>query len=379
MSTEFLLKGLPADNPLGFMAALGVVVTACDAFPIPAEQDAVRLGWSRAMGGWRPTLHVPGSLTEEGLVAMLHGRLHRKFDPAASKAADERRGERDRCANELKKGLVHLKELGRKTPSEVRAKLVKEEIEPARRAVDAAGAAYRRALAQGGAPDLAVSLGASLKQVSGEAFGEAVRPWALEASSADRRLVDLAAGFGSDGVVDQDGNLEPTQFSKHNGAGGRNMLADVARLMTGVVPDRITAALFWPWTYSDEKLGLGWDPADARSHALMAENPEKAGSFTMHGANLLAFEGLRLMPAVPSGRRLTTTGTSRVGGVRAFSWPIWSAPLGVEAIRTLVALGEAQEVIPNRTRLARLGVEEVYRSEHFTFGKYPRFRPARAV
>lgn len=379
MPTEFLLKGLPADNPLGFMAALGVVITARDAWPTPAERDAIRLGWSRAMGGWRPTLCVPGSLTEEGLVAMLHERLHRVIDLAASKNAEERRAERDRCSTEWRKGLARLKALGRKAPREVRATLVTEEIEPARVALDAAGAAYRKALAEGGAPDLAVSLGASLKQVSGEAFSEAVRAWALEAGGAERRLVDLAAGFGSEAVVDQDGNLEPTQFSKHNGAGGRSMLADVAKLMVQVEPDRLEAALFLRWTYSDEKLGLGWDPADARSHALMAENPERTGSVTMHGANLLAFEGLGLMPAVPTGRRLTTTGSSRVSGERAFSWPIWSAPLGVEAIRTLVALGEAQEEAPDRTRLARLGVEEVYRAEHFTFGKYPRFRPARSV
>jgi hypothetical protein len=76
---------------------------------------------------------------------------------------------------------------------------------------------------------------------------------------------------------------------------------------------------------------------------------------------------------------LTTTGTSRPGGERSFSWPIWSAPLGVDAVRTLVALGEAQEETPDRARLARLGIEEVYRAEHFTFGKYPRFRPARSV
>ena len=379
MATEFLLKGLPADNPLGFMAALGVVVTARDAWPTPADRDAIRLGWSRAMGGWRPTLSVPGSLSEEGLIAMLHGRLHRTIDPAACKVADERRTERGRCSTEWKKGLARLKALGRKAPMEVRAKLVAEEIEPARVALDAAGAAYRKALAEGGAPDLAVSLGAALRQVSGEAFAEAARAWALEAGGATRRLVDLAAGFGSEAIVDQDGNLEPTQFSKHNGAGGRSMLADVAKLMVQLEPDRLEAALFHPWTYSDEKLGLGWDPADARSHALMAENPEKMGSVTMHGANLLAFEGLRLMPAVPAGRRLATTGTSRVGGERSFSWPIWSAPLGVDAIRTLVALNRAQEERPDRSGFARLGIEEVYRAEHFTFGKYPRFRPARSV
>jgi hypothetical protein len=224
-----------------------------------------------------------------------------------------------------------------------------------------------------------VSLGASLKQVRGEAFAEAAGQWATAASAASRRFVDLAAAYGSEAVLDDEENLNPTQFSKHNGAGGRSMLADIGKLMVQVEPERLAASLFSPWDYGDEKYGLGWDPADARAHAHQAENPERAGSVTMHGANLLAFEGLRFFPAVANGTRLLTTGSGQIAGVRQFTWPIWTPFLGVDAVRTLVALDAIQETTPARSSLERLGITEVYRAEHFTFGKYPRFRPARSV
>lgn len=379
MTTEFLLAGLPGDNPLGYMAALGALVTAHDAWPRREERGEVRLAWRLALGGWRPVLRVPGMLGPEALTDLLHRALHKSVDPAAQDVASKALAKRNACSSEFKGAQKRLKALGRRATREARAQLVAEEIEPAREALRNAAAAYRAALAAGGAPDPAVSLGAALKQVSGEAFAEAATQWAISAGPANRRCVDLAASFGSEAVLDDEDNLNPTQFSKHNGAGGRSMLADIGRLMVQVEPGRIAAALFTPWDYEDEKYGLGWDPADARAHALMAENPERAGSVTMHGANLLAFEALQFFPAVAIGRRLATTGTDRIADLRQFTWVVWTPALGADAVRTLVALDGIQEAAPDRASLERLGITEVYRAEHFTFGKYPRFRPARSV
>lgn len=379
MGHEVLLKGLPADNPLGFLAALGTLVTVTRAWPRVDERNGVRLGWRPVMGGWRPELRLPRPLPQEDLADLLQGALRKAVNPDAQAAAAKALTRRNAASSAFRGAQKRLKALGRRASTEDRAEVLTREVEPAWQSLQVATQEYRSALADGGAPDPSVSLGAALKQVAGEAFAEAASEWAKEAQPKTRRLVDLAAAFGCEVVLDDEGNLAPTQFSKHNGAGGRSMLADIGKLMVQIEPDRIAASLFRPWDYGDEKLGAGWDPADARAHAHMGENPERAGSVTMHGATLLAFEGLVLFPTVPNGRHLTTTGTSVIAGVREFTWPIWNAYLGVDAVRSIVSLEDIQVAVPDRERLSRIGIVDVFRAEHFTFGKYPRFRPSRSV
>jgi hypothetical protein len=209
-----------------------------------------------------------------------------------------------------------------------------------------------------------------------------MRDFAETAGSAaepnDRRLADLAAGFGSEVVVDRDGLLTPTRFSKQNGNSGKNMLLDVSKLMSSVSRSQLAHALFEPWSYSDEGRSLGWDPRDVRPYALQATDPA-AGSRTVHGANVLAYEALGLFPAVPRGRGLVTTGTETVAGAECFSWPVWDHPLVSSVVRSALALSELHEPRPDRTYLRARGIAAVYRCVHYTDGKSQRFRPAEEV
>jgi len=66
--TTFDLDGLTADNPLAFMAALGTLVVADRAWP----GGQVQLAWSERQGSWRPRLKVPGEVSHEEFLEMLH-------------------------------------------------------------------------------------------------------------------------------------------------------------------------------------------------------------------------------------------------------------------------------------------------------------------
>ena len=68
MSETLLLEGLDAGNPLGFLAALGVLALSQ---AIAAEP---RLAWRQAQGGWRPQLSGCGS-DDEALAAQLFEAL----------------------------------------------------------------------------------------------------------------------------------------------------------------------------------------------------------------------------------------------------------------------------------------------------------------
>ncbi|MEI7704956.1 MAG: hypothetical protein WCK73_10195 [Deltaproteobacteria bacterium] len=380
MGHEVLLKGLPADNPLGFLAALGTLVTVTRAWPRVDERNGVRLGWRPVMGGWRPLLQVPNPLCKEELVTLLHGSLSRTVDKAARAAAAAAYKVRFAKDTELSTLIKQFKALGRRAPPEDKREFLTAKVAPARTALDKASSAYRTALARGGAADPILELGAHPKQVPGDVFAQAAATWREAATPTDRRLVDLVAGLGCEAVLDKNDNIDPTQLSKANGSGNQFLLKDAGTLMTSLTEPRLAAALFAPWDYADRKLALGWNPAEVRDRALLATDPGKGGSRTIHGANRLAFEALALFPAVPSGRGLATTGNGRIAGKRCFTWPIWQAPLSESAVRTVLGLEGLQDETPDRQHLGRLGIIEVFRAEHFThLDSNPRFRQARSV
>lgn len=84
-------------------------------------------------------------------------------------------------------------------------------------------------------------------------------------------------------------------------------------------------ALFGPWKRSDKCQSLNWDPATEATHALSYEKPTDAGVFSTVGAVSLAIESLPLFTACPAGDSLHTSGFNRSGN--EFRWPIWETPL----------------------------------------------------
>jgi hypothetical protein len=373
--TTFDLDGLTADNPLAFMAALGTFVVADRAWP----GGQVQLAWSERQGAWRPRLKVPGEASRDELLKALHAGVHRTpkaDDEKALRALDKvvaaaKKELKD--ANETLKNRLKAKVFKRNSPEA--AAFLSTEVTPLEAKLSEAQQARAIAAEAGATPDITTALGPNLK-VRPASLAKLARQAALAATPMDRRASDLFAGFGCEAIIDKDGILAPTRFSKQNGNSGKNMLSDIGLLMGRVSPRQIEESLFETWRYQDDKYSLGWDPRDVRPYAHQAENPD-AGSVTMHGANLLAYEALTLFPAVPRGRGLATTGTVKLEDAEVFTWPVWESFLPIPVVRSLVAHPELTAVTPNRRHLKATGVVEAYRADHVTVGKSQRFRTAR--
>lgn len=315
--SEILLQGLPANNPLGFLAAMGVLVTADRA--LGSQGTALR--WrSMPSGRWCPVLRVADEMAPVRLRDVLWEALHQTSS------------------------LPEREALGVKV---------------------------------GTAPDK---------------FAAFARSAADSATPRDRRLADVAAAFACElatELVDKKVVVCASRMSKNNGAGWQYMLEEASSLASGTSKERLGAALFDPWDYADRKCNLSWDPALVHSHAHMLSDPSKSdgGASSMHGANLLAYAALVLLPTAIQGHgALYTTGTAIIeeGGsatspkhVAVFSWPIWGRPLCLDVVRSVVAHAQIHCDPIDWGVMSALGIDEVYRARHFAYNKSSRFRPAR--
>jgi len=129
---------------------------------------------------------------------------------------------------------------------------------------------------------------------------------------------------------------------------------------------------------------MRWDPQDAAEYAMRWGDPSLDGASAVWGANLLAVESLPLFGSF-AGRhqKLKTTGFRYEGEWPEFTWPIWTDYIGIDVIRSLLALTSLQEDQTDRTELSAIGIQEVYRSARVRIGKGANFkvsfRPAAAV
>ncbi len=205
------------------------------------------------------------------------------------------------------------------------------------------------------------------------------------ASPSDRRAVDFAAAFGSESLGDAKKNrIYYTDLCFISGSGHQDFLATVAGLGRKVTEEHIRTALFGPWK-RDKGLSMRWDPSDAAQYALQWSDPSGEGASAVWGANFLAIEALPLFPAQPTSRGLRTTGFRQPSrrDEPEFRWPLWTAPLTCDAVRSLLALGELHKPDPDHESLRARGVSGVYGSRRARFGQGANFkvsfRPASAL
>lgn len=69
--TNLLLGGLSADNPLGYLATLGVLRTAT----LAAPRNQFKLDWQITSGHWCPRLHFSADLDRDTLIDLLDNQL----------------------------------------------------------------------------------------------------------------------------------------------------------------------------------------------------------------------------------------------------------------------------------------------------------------
>lgn len=379
------LTGIDGANPLGFLAAIGVLVALHQ-----AGDRSVLLGWRREGLSRRPTLFgLPAADP-----AVLSERLARRLQCTATSAAagEQRRESEERLAqkkremkgrrDEIKKRRLHGKE---------RAQALREEVEPLEREAKVLQAEWRKALS-GSVPSPELALGKNIDCTDTE-YRSIVEPLLDEARLGHRDSVDLLAAFCSSGCLHEsplkrkEGKLAAMPFALISGSGHQDFLDTAGALLQRVTPERLAATLIEPWTYEDEGLSMRWDPIEDRRYALMDRDPTASDNKprTVWMANLLAYRALALFPSAPARGGLLTTGWSREeeSDGHVFTWPLWSTPLGLDSIRSLLLLEELSSPAQNRVVLRARGVTAVFRSRRIKVGTGANFKlnftPSREV
>lgn len=201
-----------------------------------------------------------------------------------------------------------------------------------------------------------------------------------QARLQDRRYADFIAAFGCETFQTKDHkSIQDTELRTMSGTGHQHFLGTMEQLIQKTEGRHLHTALFERWCYSDDKLGMRWDPEEDRRHALRWANPRDSDARTVRGANRLAVEALPMFPTAPGERELHTTGFAKRGGAVFFTWPIWRVAVGVDVMRSLLALPELQKPEPNRLHLNAMGVVEAYRSQRITVEQYRNFTQALPV
>lgn len=201
---------------------------------------------------------------------------------------------------------------------------------------------------------------------------------ARKASVHDRHFCDYLAAFASESAVDQSkGLVKPTLFYMTSGQQRfLNSAREVDEACRDRPLDKLNEALFGPWLYRDKQHALGWDPAAERLYALRYKKPGEDAPTSVSAAVRLALEALPLFPVFPDKHgRLHTNGFVRKQQENAFYWPLICAPIGFDALRTLLT-----SRLDDEQALMSRGVSALYRAIRSEFGQgYGIFRPAQLV
>ncbi len=153
---------------------------------------------------------------------------------------------------------------------------------------------------------------------------------------------------------------------------------NVAGLVNQTTRDHLRRSLFKPWNYSDPIAGvsLHLEPREDRRHAyqwhMPSGDPTRKAAGGMIGANRLALEAWPLFQSLPYRDKLSTVGFK---GVKAnntqFTWPIWSTPVTLAVLPSLLALRELQSSEIIGARLEPMGIAVVFRCSRILVGKTP--------
>jgi len=205
---------------------------------------------------------------------------------------------------------------------------------------------------------------------------------ARSASVNDREKADVISSLGCEALVDDKGQFADTalRMVRSGDSAGQGMLDYAQKIRVNTKGEDLRHALFDQWRYCASGSSLRWDPTEAREYALLASDPSEDGALSVIGANRLALEALTLFTTCPTGKGLATVGFHRFDSNTAVAWPLWTIPLTLPLIRSLMTLDCLGAEEPPAEELHSRGVTVVFRSERFRPNQYySNFTPARAV
>ena len=345
------LGGIDGSNPLGFLAALGTLVTLHSVGEVNAQ-----LGWRRSHR-WVPVISGVSHSDFEGLVAK--GLYGKPVSEMGIKHAVEKEKAFEETKRNIKNKMVEIKKRGLK--GNERKKAIEVEIHPLEEEKDTRRQHWLKAR------ELVVSrselgLGKRIDCTS-EEFREFALFSLTSASATNRELLDLLSAFGSDACLDKSA-IKSTPFCFIHGSGHQDFLHTIDQLTSKVTATKVRDTLFQPWNYEDEGLSMRWDPIEDRQYALMDRDPTASDnrSRTVWMANLLAYRALVLFPSAPKRKGLVTTGWSIIANESVLTWPIWEFFASPDAIRSMLQLHELSAIRPDRSNLCNLGIVGVFRA-----------------
>jgi hypothetical protein len=373
MRRSFELIGLDGANPLGFLAALGTLVSVD-----PTGQGAAQLRWKQSTR-WRPVLEGIEARDEQELAARVADSLRgsdvsgdaEKNRKAAEQAMDEAKRALEKKREELKKrGLRGAQ----------RAEAEDRELRPLELHYEAKRRQWLETL-RAAVPRPELALGKSIDCTS-EEYREHAAALVSSAAPSNREALDMLAGFGSDAVRQRNSErIASTPFCFTKGSGKQYFLDSARQLVGKVSPEAVQRTLFQPWDYRDEGLSMRWDPVEDRRYALLDRDPSEESVRTVWMANLLGYRAIALFPTAPVGGRLHVAGWDPK--LENFTWPLWEVPLGLEVVRSLVQLRDLVEDKPDASTLRARGIVAVFRAARIEVGsggnKKLNFTPARRV
>jgi hypothetical protein len=386
---QFALTGLDGTNPLGFLAAVGTLVTLHD-----AGEGSARLGWRRGVT-WTPVIEGTSVADADTLSEIVAHGLRGRDVP---QDAEEQRAAAMERVNSAKKALGRKeKEIrGRGLKGNARKEAIATEVDPLRTEYNRLRKVWLEALASA-VPRAELALGKRIDCTSDEYRHHAATILG-DAGLPDRSSINLLAAFGTDACVSPKGEtIAPTWFQFITGSGHQFFLKTVRDLMGEVRPDRVNDTLFKPWSYPDEGLSMRWDPAEDRRYALMDRDPTASDNKprTMWMANLLGYRALELFTTAPRRRGPAVVGWSGVQGETTFTWPLWEFAVPPDVVRSLLTLPDlkaddssvpgrgGRRRGPDRATLRARGISAVFRARRVKVGSGANFKlnfsPGRAI
>lgn len=143
----------------------------------------------------------------------------------------------------------------------------------------------------------------------------------------------------AEGSVDRGGAAKPSDL--YFAAGQVVFLREARKILGQVTQDDVVADLRGPWAYHSKLPSMGWDIVDDRVYALRPDDPSKEKKQTNPGAEALAILGMSLYPVFAdrkAGRDRTLTQSCSGDWKRGlFSWPLWTRPMSLNSVRSVLA------------------------------------------
>ena len=310
--TEHTLYGMRANEPLAFLASLGVL----RALDRSERIEKPQLSWSREGSNRRPTVHISADMSQ--------GRVAEILDEELDDDIEDIRYTMSKDGEEPKDKLANVGE------EEFRG--ISQHVPP--------GTREEEAIASYGT----------------DAFFDDPEGAEFTAQEEGSSMTDL-------NLLDYSG---PLRFLKTQ----RNLVEEVDKekiYSTLYEP--------WDYSDDGSgSRTMRWSPVPGRSSrgAYTGVDPTNiSGKPAEHGANRLAIEGSRLFTVVPD----SSTGAATCGfvgdedgGVEALQYPLWSCPVSIDTARTLITHPEVATEEPDIEEIPE--VDRVMRSEIEVYDRY---------